>query len=166
MAGCLFCAIAAGDIPSANLYEDGRVAAFLDIKPLAEGHALVVPKRHAAKLEDASPEDRNAMMAAVAFLTPILCRETGSKDATIAINNGPEAGQEVQHVHVHIVPRRKTDGAGPIHALFDVRPNVSSEDLHDLAVRVQAAVSSGGGARTGGRGNGGNGGGRPQPRGA
>lgn len=147
MPGCLFCAIAAGDTPSANLYEDGRVAAFLDIKPLAEGHALVVPKKHAAKLEDASPEDRRAMMDAVAFLTPILCRETGVKDATIAINNGPEAGQEVAHVHFHIVPRKKTDAAGPIHALFESRPNVSSDELHDLAVRVQTAVASGGGAR-------------------
>ena len=147
MPGCLFCAIAAGDIPSANLYEDGRVVAFLDIKPLAAGHALVVPKRHAAKLEDASAEDRRALMDAAALLTPILCRETGTKDATVAINNGPDAGQEVQHVHLHIVPRAASDGAGPIHALFDRRPSISSEDLHDLAVRVQTAVSSGGRAR-------------------
>lgn len=148
MPGCIFCAIATGEIPSAHLYEDGRVAAFLDIKPLAEGHALVVPKKHAGKLEDASPEDRHALLDAVALLTPILCREAGAKDATIAINNGPDAGQEVGHVHVHIVPRRKGDAAGPIHALFAQRPNVSSEELHDLAVRVQATLESGGGSRS------------------
>lgn len=147
MPGCIFCAIAAGDVPSAHLYEDGRVAAFLDVKPLAPGHALVVPKRHAAKLEDASPEDRHALMDAVALLAPILCRETGAKDCTIAVNNGPEAGQEVPHVHVHLVPRKASDAAGPIHALFRSRPNVSSEEMHDLAVRVQAAVEAGGRAR-------------------
>jgi histidine triad (HIT) family protein len=147
MPGCLFCAIAAGDIPSAHLYEDGRVAAFLDIKPLAPGHALVVPKRHAAKLEDAPPEDRHALMDAVALLSPVLCRETGAKDCTVAINNGPDAGQEVQHVHVHIVPRKAGDGAGPIHAMHWPRPSVPSEDLHDLAVRVSAAVEAGGRAR-------------------
>jgi histidine triad (HIT) family protein len=147
MPGCLFCAIAAGDIPSAQLYEDGRVAAFLDIRPLAAGHALVVPKRHAAKLEDASAEDRHALVDAVALLAPILCRETGAKDCTVAINNGPDAGQEVQHVHVHLVPRRAGDGAGPVHALPWPRPSLSSEEMHDLAVRVQAAVASGGKAR-------------------
>ena len=147
MPGCIFCAIAAGDIPSAHLYEDGRVTAFLDIKPLAHGHALVVPKRHAAKLEDATPEDRHALMDAAALLAPILCRETGAKDCTIAVNNGPEAGQEVPHVHVHVVPRRATDGAGPIHAMFSGRPTVTSEEMHDLAVKVQTAVEAGGRAR-------------------
>jgi histidine triad (HIT) family protein len=155
--GCLFCAIAAGDIPSAHLYEDGRVMAFLDIKPLAPGHTLIVPKKHAAKLEDASPEDRHALMDAAALLAPILCRETGAKDSTLAFNNGPDAGQEVQHVHLHVVPRKAADGAGPIHALFRDRPNVSSEEMHDLAVRVNAAVESGGRTRPG---RGGNGGGR------
>src|SRR5690349_16732303 len=145
--GCLFCAIAAGDIPSAHLYEDGRVLAFLDIRPLAVGHALVVPKKHAAKLEDASPEDRHALMDAAALLAPILGRETGAKDCTVAINNGPDAGQEVQHVHVHLVPRKTGDGAGPIHAMSWPRPSVPSEELHDLAVRVQTAVANGGKAR-------------------
>lgn len=141
MADCLFCKIAAGDIPSASLYEDARVAAFLDIRPLAPGHALVVPKAHAAKLEDASPEDRRALMDAVARLTPVLCRAAGSKDATIAINDGPDAGQEVMHVHVHVIPRAASDGAGPIHNLFLQRPKATSEELHDLAVRVQASLA-------------------------
>lgn len=145
--GCLFCAIAAGNIPSAHLYEDGRVFAFLDIHPLAAGHALIVPKRHAAKLEDASPEDRHALLDAAALLAPILGRETGSKDCTIAINNGPEAGQEVPHLHVHLVPRSASDEAGPIHALFKQKPSLNSEELHDLAVRVQTAVENGGRAR-------------------
>lgn len=145
--GCIFCAIARGDIPSAHLYEDGRVLAFLDIRPLAHGHALVVPKRHAAKLEDAAPEDRHALMDAAALLAPILGRETGAKDCTIAINNGPDAGQEVPHVHLHLVPRKAGDGAGPVHALFRDRPSVSSEEMHDLAVRVHAAVENGGRAR-------------------
>lgn len=132
--------------------------AFLDIKPLAPGHALVVPKRHAAKLEDARPEDRHALMDAVSLLAPLLCRETGAKDCTIAINNGPDAGQEVQHVHIHLVPRKAGDGHGPIHALFPDRPSVSSEEMHDLAVKVQAAVEAGGRARAaGGSGNGGRG---------
>ena len=90
--------------------------AFLDIKPLAPGHALLVPKRHAAKLEDAPPEDRHALMDAVALLSPILCRETGAKDCTVAVNNGPEAGQEVPHVHVHLVPVNEAGQLNPANA--------------------------------------------------
>lgn len=142
MPDCLFCAIGAGNIPSASLYEDGRVMAFLDIRPLAPGHALVIPKKHAGKLEDADVADRHALMDAVAKLTPVLCKQTGTRDATIAINNGPDAGQEVQHVHVHVIPRAASDGAGPIHNLFTSRPKATSEELHDLAVRVQATLGA------------------------
>lgn len=142
MPDCLFCAIASGSIPAATLYEDRLVTAFLDIRPLAPGHALVVPKAHAAKFEDAAGEDRTALMDAVAKLTPVLCKATGSRDATIAINNGPDAGQEVQHLHVHVIPRAASDGAGPIHNLFQRRPHATSEELHDLAVRVQTTLGA------------------------
>jgi histidine triad (HIT) family protein len=139
---CLFCRIANGELPSASLYEDDRVAAFLDINPLRMGHALVVPKRHAARLAETAPEDAAALLAAARLLVPALCGATGSPDATIAINDGPGAGQEVPHVHLHIVPRKAGDGAGPVHALFKERPRPSAEELEDLAMRVQATVGA------------------------
>ncbi len=140
---CLFCRIAAGNLPSAEVYQDDRVFAFLDIHPLRPGHALLVPKRHAAKLEDAAPEDAAALMVAARKLTAALCKVTGAPDATIAINNGPAAGQEVQHLHVHIVPRVKGDGAGPVHAAFRPPTSMSSEDLHDVAIKVQSLLPGG-----------------------
>jgi histidine triad (HIT) family protein len=143
VADCLFCRIAAGTIPSAELWQDDRVFAFLDIRPLRPGHALLVPKRHAAKLEDAAPEDAAALMAAARRLAPVLCRLTGAPDSTLAINNGPAAGQEVQHLHLHLVPRGPGDGAGPVHAAFPGPMAIPSEQLHDLAVRVQAALGRG-----------------------
>lgn len=142
MADCLFCLIAGGRIPSAELYQDDRVFAFLDINPLADGHTLIVPKRHAAKLEDTATEDAAAMLQAARLLAPHLCKATGDPDCTIAINNGPAAGQEVQHVHLHLIPRRKGDGAGPVHALFAGTKKVHSEALHDLAIRVQIALEA------------------------
>jgi histidine triad (HIT) family protein len=141
VADCLFCRIAAGTIPSAELWQDDRVLAFLDIHPLRPGHALVVPKRHAAKLEEASPEDAAALMAAARRLVPVLCAATGAPDATIAIHDGPAAGQEIPHLHLHLVPRSKGDGGGPIHATFPGTVSQSSEELHDLAIRVQAALA-------------------------
>ncbi len=143
MGDCLFCAIAAGEIPSARIHEDERTFAFLDIHPLQRGHALVIPKAHAAKLEDAEPADAQAVMATAQRLTPILCDAVGRSDATIAINNGPEAGQEVAHLHLHIVPRQAGDAAGPIHSLFAERPKPDAEDLtklaDDIVHRLEAA---------------------------
>ncbi|MES2155127.1 MAG: HIT family protein [bacterium] len=140
MDDCLFCRIAAGNLPSAELYQDERVFAFLDIHPLRPGHTLLVPKRHTAKLEDASPEDAAALIAAARRLTKALGKATGATDATLAIHNGPAAGQEVQHLHMHIVPRTKGDGGGPIHAAFKGTTTAASEDLHDLAIKVQRIV--------------------------
>jgi len=146
---CLFCRIAARELPSAELLDDERVFAFLDINPLRRGHALLVPKHHAAKLEDTSPEDAAALMRATQRLTRALAQATGAPDATVAINNGPAAGQEVAHLHIHIVPRQAGDQAGPIHDLFaQARPRPDPEELNDLAVEVQerlaATVSRGG----------------------
>lgn len=139
---CLFCAIASGSIPSAELYQDDRVFAFLDINPLAPGHTLVVPKAHAARLESAAPADAAAVLAAAQRLLPVLAAETGAPDATVAFNNGPAAGQEVGHLHLHVVPRRAGDGAGPIHRLFPHGPRKpGSEELHDLAIRIQSRLA-------------------------
>lgn len=138
MSSCLFCRIASRELPSAELLDEERVFAFLDINPLARGHALLVPKRHAPRLEDAPAEDVAALMKAAQKLSRSLCKLTGNPDATIAINNGPAAGQEVQHLHIHIVPRNSGDGHGPIHALFGGTMKVPPDELHDLAILVQA----------------------------
>jgi len=138
---CIFCQIAEGAIPNVTLWEDDETLAFLDIRPLRPGHALVIPKTHAARLADASPASMQAVMATVQRLTPVITQLTGSTDATIAIHDGPAAGQEVPHLHVHIVPRQPGDGGGPIHALFDRRSSVSSEEMHDFAIQVQQLVA-------------------------
>ncbi len=141
MGDCLFCAIAAGDIPSARIHEDERTVAFLDINPLQRGHALVIPRAHAEKLEDASSDDAAAVMQAAQTLAPVLCEAVGAVDATIAINNGPDAGQEVGHLHLHIVPRHPGDAAGPIHALFVDRPTPDADELQELAATVKERLA-------------------------
>lgn len=140
--GCIFCAIAAGDVPSARLYEDGRVFAFLDIQPLTPGHALVVPKQHATRLGEADADTQAAVIQAGARLAPVLARLTGAPDTTFAIHDGPAAGQEVPHVHLHVVPRRAGDGGGPVHALFRDRPAVGKDELAHLAQRVRERLEA------------------------
>lgn len=136
MSDCIFCAIAAGTIPSHTVHDDEHTFAFLDINPLARGHTLVIPKECAAKLEDVSPESAAAVMQTARLLVPRICAAVGAPDATIAINNGPDAGQEVPHLHLHIVPRQQGDSAGPVHALFANRPTVDGDELAALAKEV------------------------------
>ena len=111
---CLFCSIVEGRIPTHKLYEDDDVQAFLDIRPAAPGHTLLIPKTHAARIEDLTSEQAAALFKALhRIVGPI--REAASSDATtIGINNGPGSGQEVSHVHIHIIPRRRGDRGGII----------------------------------------------------
>lgn len=137
MGDCLFCAISAGSIPSARVYEDDDVFGFLDIQPLREGHALLVPKKHAQHLEDLDARTASALTVATQRILHAARKTLGTEDATVAINNGPAAGQEIPHVHVHIIPRRPGDGAGPVHALFEHRPDMDKEDLSRLAEQLR-----------------------------
>lgn len=132
-ADCLFCKIVAGQIPSHKLHEDDQTLAFLDIRPLTKGHALVISKKHAVKLEDLAVDEARAVMAAIHRLAPKIQKAVGAPSSTIALHNGKEAGQEIAHLHFHIVPRSGGDGGGPIHALFRSRPTVSPEELAGLA---------------------------------
>ncbi|MHB8604437.1 MAG: HIT family protein [Thermoplasmatota archaeon] len=138
-ATCLFCKIARGEIPSHKVHEDGRTFAFLDIHPLAPGHVLVIPKRHAPLLEELSADDAGALLATARDVGARAMRATHATATTIALNNGKDAGQEVGHVHIHVVPRRAGDGFGPIHALFTKRPDVSPAELAKLAEAMRSS---------------------------
>jgi histidine triad (HIT) family protein len=139
---CVFCAIAEGKIPAAKLHQDEQILAFLDLHPLAPGHALIIPRRHAAKIQDAAEADLAAMARAAKRLVPALCAATGAPDATLGIHDGPLAGQEIPHLHLHIVPRRRGDGAGPIHSMF-ARPNQADPAaLNKLAAQVRERLGA------------------------
>ena len=103
MNDCLFCKIVRGEIPSRKAYEDDLVYAFHDIHPLRPMHLLVIPKRHIASLSDGAAEDEPVLgrMLAVARR---LAQENGSPDGfRVIINTGRVGGQEVPHLHAHIV---------------------------------------------------------------
>jgi histidine triad (HIT) family protein len=140
MPSCLFCRIAARELPSAELADTADAFAFLDINPVAPGHALIVPKTHAAKLHELSPTSSAAIMELTRRLVPALCKSVGAPDATIAIHDGPAAGQEIPHLHIHVIPRKPGDGGGPVHNLFQRPPRPDPEELNDLAIDVQVAL--------------------------
>jgi len=109
MADTIFSKILRGEIPCHKLYEDDRVLAFLDIGPLSEGHALVIPKAEVATLGELDDESA----AAIGRVLPRLCRAlvkvTGVEEYNVLQNNGAGAHQAVFHVHFHIIPKPDHD---------------------------------------------------------
>ncbi len=110
MTDCLFCKISAKEIPASIVYEDGKVLAFLDINPVAKGHALVIPKQHYETLEKVPDSTLAELAKVVKKVSCAVLKATKAKDFNIVQSNGPAAGQVVGHVHFHVIPRRKMDG--------------------------------------------------------
>ena len=137
---CIFCRIADGDIPARSVYEDDDVLAFLDANPLAPGHTLVIPKAHHQALRDVPAALSAAVFETVHDLVGDVEDAVDADAQTVAVNDGPAAGQEVPHMHVHIVPRFEGDGGGPIHAIAGARPDLSDAELDDIAGNIEARV--------------------------
>jgi len=103
MSGCLFCQIIAGEIPSSKVYEDDLIYAFRDINPKAEVHVLVVPKQHLGSLEDLE-KWHQTLSAHMLIKLKDIARLEGLEDGfRTIINTGPGGGQEVGHLHLHIL---------------------------------------------------------------
>ncbi len=106
MTDCIFCKIAAGEIPSKKAYEDENVLVFHDIKPAADVHLLLIPKQHVDSLAHCD-ETHAAILAKLMLLAPKLAAEHGlEKGFKTAINTGRGGGQEVFHLHVHVYGNR------------------------------------------------------------
>jgi histidine triad (HIT) family protein len=109
---CVFCKIVAGQIPAMRVYEDVDTLAFLDIGPLAEGHMLVMPKQHFERLDEMDGELVGRITATLPKLGRSVMQVTSAAGFNVLQNNGKAAGQEVPHVHFHIIPRVPADGLG------------------------------------------------------
>ena len=106
---CVFCAIAAGEIPSFKIYEDDLVLAYLDINPFSKGHTLVIPKAHTKGLLDTDNAVLADVIAKVKKVAAHVALTIGCDGFNILQNNGDAAGQTVRHVHFHIIPRWNGD---------------------------------------------------------
>lgn len=138
---CVFCRLVDGAVPSRTVYRDDDVIAFLDANPLAAGHTLVMPVDHHERLEDlTTPLARTVWEVVHRLLEPVQ-DAVGADATTVAVNNGRTAGQEVPHVHCHIVPRFEEDGGGPIHAAMGPRPRLADDELRAIADSIASASS-------------------------
>ena len=107
---CLFCKIINKEIPSKVIYEDDNYLSFLDINPNTKGHILVIPKKHVKNFTELTEEQATELIKIVKKIAPKLVSILGVEDYNLALNNGSVAGQIIDHVHWHIIPRYKDDG--------------------------------------------------------
>ena len=132
---CVFCNIIKGKIPARKITETEKSLAFLDAFPLTKGHTLVIPKNHYMKIQEMSMDDNTDLFETVRVLTNKI--EQLFSTSLIAIHNGKESGQEVPHVHVHIIPRSSDDGASSVHSMFRKRPDLTSAELDQIAEKLR-----------------------------
>ena len=132
---CIFCKIITKEIHSKILYEDDDSISFLDAFPVAKGHTLVIPKKHFAKIQDMPPDLNQKLFDSVHKMINKVDALEGS--TLVAVHNGKESGQEVPHVHVHLIPRSSDDSAGPVHSMFKNKIDLSEQEIESLSNKLK-----------------------------
>ena len=107
---CVFCKIVNWETPSQRVYEDAKYIAFLDINPINFGHTLIIPREHYENVAAAPDETLTGMMVLAKKVGPAMVRAMNADGYNIKINDGRAAGQEVDHLHMHVIPRLSGDG--------------------------------------------------------
>lgn len=136
---CVFCKILDGEIPSANVYEDDHVYAFLDISQVTKGHTLVIPKTHSQNIYETSPEVARELFARMPKIANAIKEVYKPIGMNLLNNNEAPADQSVFHLHIHLIPRYG-DGDGyssnwTVHA-----DDYSSEDLQQIAKEINGSI--------------------------
>ncbi len=134
MPNCLFCKIVRGEIPSIKVFDDKHTLAFLTIEPVNAGHTLVIPKEHAANVFEASPEVWAHVQETVRNVARAVENGTNADGINITMNNRAPAGQAVDHIHIHVIPRFINDGI----TLMPHHPRREDEG-EQVAAKIRAA---------------------------
>lgn len=135
MPDCIFCKIVRGELPSIKVYEDTDTLAFLTIQPTNTGHTLVIPKEHVANVFEATPELWAKVQETVRRVASAVEKGTQADGVNINMNNREHAGQVVDHIHIHLIPRFKGDNL----ALFPHHDRRDDEG-EPIAEKIRAAL--------------------------
>lgn len=137
MENCIFCKIANGEIPAATLYEDENFRVILDLGPASKGHALILPKSHAANIYELSDEMAAKAMILAKKMATAMTAALKCDGFNIVQNNGECAGQTVFHFHMHLIPRYKGDQVG-----ITWHPDeLSDADKEEILLKVKEQLS-------------------------
>ena len=125
-----------GEIPVKIIENTNKSLAFMDAFPLAKGHSLVIPKNHYEKMQEIPPEENAELFETVRKVLSKVDKLTNS--TLVALHNGKDSGQEIPHVHIHLIPRSKEDSAGPVHSMFKNRPKLSDKEFNELLEKLKS----------------------------
>lgn len=134
---CIFCKIIAGEIPCSKVYETETILAFLDIAPVSQGHALVIPKGHYPQVWDLPNKLGPELLVAQKVVGRALMTITGAQGLNIGMNNFIAAGQLVMHAHYHLIPRFDNDGL----TLWPGKSYESMDEMNALAEKLRGMLA-------------------------
>lgn len=132
MADCIFCKIGKGEIPTYKVYEDTHCFAFLDVKPHAKGHTVVIPKKHSVTIFDLADADVKALILGVKNSMKIIQDKLNPDGFNVGWNHNSAGGQVVPHLHIHIMPRYINDDGGSIHSIIKNPGDLNVEEVAKL----------------------------------
>jgi len=135
---CVFCKIVSGKLPAAKVLETQESLAILDIGPVAPGHVLLMPKSHYESLGECPPESLAKLASELPRLAQAIKTAMRVPALNIILNDGSEAGQEVPHIHIHLVPRTKDD---EFHIKWP-RGSYEKNQMEEIRTRIAAALGS------------------------
>ena len=138
MEDCIFCNIVKGKIPCFKIYEDSNVFAFEDINPVADGHTLIIPKRHVQDLWEISDEDLAAVHSASKKIINAIKEVLNPTGVACIQLNGPGAGQEVNHYHLHLIPRIIGSSELPV-PNWKIKPG-DMKLIKEMAEKIKEAI--------------------------
>lgn len=139
---CIFCKIVKGEIPCSKVYEDDLVLAFMDIAPINKGHILIIPKKHFLSLTSVPAEYLEAMMKIAPTIAQCAVREIDGDAFNLHLSNGQCAGQVVPHVHLHVIPRKATDGFNFGWRALTYEESTEKDELAEaIAKRIEKKLS-------------------------
>ena len=131
---CLFCKIAAGTVSAEIIYQDAAALGIMDIHPRSAGHVFVIPKKHYTTLLGVPDGEMGALFVAVRNITEKIKKALTPDGFTIGINQGRAGGQEIDHVHIHVMPRYKGDGGGSVQSVVNAP---STESVTVIAEKIR-----------------------------
>ncbi len=130
---CIFCSIAKKEIQTKVVYEDDIAIGVLDIHPRAPGHVVLFPKNHVHSILDVQSGQIGPLFEGVQQVTDLLKRKINPEGFTVGINHGEVAGQEIAHLHIHVIPRWKNDGGSSIQSVVQ---NISKKSLDEIYKQI------------------------------
>jgi len=134
---CIFCKIAAGEIPATKILDENQVIAFMDIGPIIKGHVLVIPRDHYPDIISVPPDVLSALIVSARRVAAAQVKALNADGVNIIQNNGRSAGQLVPHFHIHVIPRFNDDG---YHFNWNPGKYSSPEEMEETAASIRSAL--------------------------